>query len=349
MATPSPNAPQDEAHVVRFEIPPMMRYCAGTCPCTWVTAIALPNIAYFRKVLASKGLKEDNEVPGLKICTDSVLTGEARQEEAKIVEYMVPAQSLMGLSSYFAWYYGYGFYGPAKYPLLIYGLTLACHSVAHEEDVASNPNMVLAHRAACAAGTTICCCIFLRVSKIASLLMLPISGVYIWLTKITSQGIDGGANNHAREIQSNVNNNIQQPSIVGEDQSNVNNNQRRNTVGNGQQNVNNNQQPSTVGDGQQTTDNLDEEEKSAPKIRHLIQRQLKQQQHPAKRKKDSILKVEDNAKIHTANRLPRHEGGNKSNVSFNRTIGIKYDDNDGESSSSSLRPSSSSSSSSASL
>ena len=24
--------------------------------------------------------------------------------------------------------------------------------------------------------------------------MLPISGVYIWLTKITSQGIDGGAN-----------------------------------------------------------------------------------------------------------------------------------------------------------
>ena len=68
-------------------------------------------------------------------------------KEAKIVEYMVPAQSLMGLSSYFAWYYGYGFYGPAKYPLLIYGLTLACHSVAHEEDVASNPNMVLAHRA----------------------------------------------------------------------------------------------------------------------------------------------------------------------------------------------------------
>jgi len=254
--------------------------------------------------------------------------------------YMVPAQSLMGLSSYFAWYYGYGFYGPAKYPLLIYGLTLACHSVAHEEDVASNPNMVLAHRAACAAGTTICCCIFLRVSKIASLLMLPISGVYIWLTKITSQGIDGGANNNARQIQSNVNNNIQQPSNVGEDSSNVNNNQRRNTVGNGQQNVNNNQQPSTVSD--------DEEEKSAPKIRHLIQRQLKQQQqqHPAKRKKDSILKVQDNAKIYTANRLPRHEGDYKSNVSFNRTIGIKYDDNDGESSSSSLRPSSSSSSSS---
>jgi len=336
MATPSSNAPQDEAHVVRFEIPPMMRYCAGTCPCTWVTAIALPNIAYFRKVLASK---EDNEVPGLKICTDSVLTGEARQEEAKILEYMVPAQSLMGLSSYFAWYYGYGFYGPAKYPLLIYGLTLACHSVAHEEDVASNPNMVLAHRAACAAGTTICCCIFLRVIKIASLLMLPISGVYIWLTKITSQGIDGGANNNARQIQSNVNNNIQQPSNVGEDSSNVNNNQRRNTVGNGQQNVNNNQQPSTVSD--------DEEEKSAPKIRHLIQRQLKQQQqqHPAKRKKDSILKVQDNAKIYTANRLPRHEGDYKSNVSFNRTIGIKYDDNDGESSWSSLRPSSSSSSS----
>ena len=92
---------------------------------------------------------------------------------------------------------------------------------------------------------------------------------------------------------------------------------------------------------------LDEEEKSAPKIRHLIQRQLKQQQqqHPAKRKKDSILKVQDNAKIHTANRLPRHEGDYKSNVSFNRTIGIKYDDNDGESSWSSLRPSSSSSSS----
>jgi len=44
-----------QAHVVRFEIPPMMRYCAGTCPCTWVTAIALPNIVYFRKFQLERG------------------------------------------------------------------------------------------------------------------------------------------------------------------------------------------------------------------------------------------------------------------------------------------------------
>ena len=53
----------------------------------------------------------------------------------------------MGLSSYFAWYYGYGFYGPAKYPLLLYGLTLASHSVAHEGDIPKDPNMVLVQRA----------------------------------------------------------------------------------------------------------------------------------------------------------------------------------------------------------
>ena len=67
--------------------------------------------------------------------------------EIKYLEYLIPAQSMMGLSSYFAWYYGYGFYGPAKYPLLLYGLTLACHSAAHEKDIVANPNAVLAHRA----------------------------------------------------------------------------------------------------------------------------------------------------------------------------------------------------------
>ena len=68
-------------------------------------------------------------------------------QEIKYLAYLIPAQSMMGLSSYFAWYYGYGFYGPAKYPLLLYGLTLACHSAAHEKDIIAHPNSVLAHRA----------------------------------------------------------------------------------------------------------------------------------------------------------------------------------------------------------
>ena len=37
-----------------------MRYCAGTCPCTWVTAIALPNIVYFRKLRRNQGAMSES-------------------------------------------------------------------------------------------------------------------------------------------------------------------------------------------------------------------------------------------------------------------------------------------------
>lgn len=277
---------KDEAHVVRFEIPPMMRYCAGTCPCTWVTAVALPNIAYIRQSLGIKRYKKEVEFD-VQTVQSSVLSGEQKTEEMKYLEYLLPAQSLMGLSSYFAWYYGYGFYGPAKYPLLLYGLTLACHSASHEKDIIANPNSVLAHRAACTIGTFLCSCCFLRLSKLASLLILPACGVYACLTHVTMQGINGG----------NINRNAQ---------NNVNNNQ--------------------ASDRQQRIEEQRNEAQSHPTSTHQPITPTNQPQRRGKKKRKAILKIEDvngvnsNGQNHQRSARDR----TKTLVSFNNTIGVKY-------------------------
>jgi len=268
--------------VVRFEIPPMMRYCAGTCPCTWVTAVALPNLAHLRQSLGINGFsKADDEVRNVRF---SVLTGERREEEIKFLDYLIPAQSMMGLSSYFAWYYGYGFYGPAKYPLLLYGLTLACHSVAQERDIASNPNYVLAHRAACAVGTFLCSCCFLRLSKLASLLMLPACGVYACLTNLTMQGIKSGdANMNAVE--------------------NENNNQ----------DLNNQNKIIT----QRTEEALQQNIHRPSDSRIATQRRRR-------KRRESILRVEDISTSSALTQQRNGREPVKPYVSFNNTVGVKY-------------------------
>lgn len=279
---------QDEAHVVRFEIPPMMRYCAGTCPCTWVTAVALPNLALLRQSLRITHFNKEGEVEVHNI-RPAILTGEDRKEEIKFLKYLLPAQSMMGLSSYFAWYYGYGFYGPAKYPLLLYGLTLACHSAAHEGDILSNPNFVLGHRAACAISTFLCSCCFFRLSKFASLLMLPACGIYACLTNVTMQGINSG----------NVNMNA-----VG----NVNNNQERTT----QQDILEQQVVDTRQNRLTTMKPHQQTQLTLPPKR--------------RRKKNSILKIEENKPTDPLCLINQRNARQsmKSYVSFNDTVGVKY-------------------------
>jgi len=290
MAPTTSAPPQDEAHVVRFEIPPMMRYCAGTCPCTWVTAIALPNLVYFRKLRRNRDKTEEE----MKACECSFLTGAGKQEEAQYLDYLVPAQSLMGLSSYFAWYYGYGFYGPAKYPLLLYGLTLASHSVANEGDIPNDPNMILAQRAACAAGTFLCTCCFLRVSKLASLLMLPACGIYIGLTVVTFQGI-----NRSNNAGNNANNCDETPN-----------------------NANNNQEPSA--------EKLAVIHDAPPPSQMIPFPQYQRTQRPGRRKKrrrKSILKLNDDHDVQSRNIPPSQQKefrSSRTNVSFNDTVGIQY-------------------------
>lgn len=278
MAPPPPSHPQDEAHVVRFEIPPMMRYCAGTCPCTWVTAIALPNIVYFRKFQLERGEEE------------SVLKGAARQEESQYEDFLVPAQCLMGLSSYFAWYYGYGFYGPAKYPLLLYGFTLASHSIANEGDISKDPNMVLVQRAACAVGTVLCTFCFLRISKFASLLMLPACGIYGGLAYVTWKGINDG----------NTTNNNAYDDVAS---SNINNNQE------------------AMGPPTQST----RDPPSPSLMTQFPQYHRTQFQRKKKKRRKSILKPEDDADGRNMSQSQdRDRRPSKTNVSFNDTVGVKY-------------------------
>jgi len=261
----------------------MMRYCAGTCPCTWVTAVALPNIAYLRQSLRIQG--KDAEAKNVKF---SVLTGEDREEEIKYLEYLIPAQSMMGLSSYFAWYYGYGFYGPAKYPLLLYGLTLACHSAAHEKDIVANPNAVLAHRAACAISTFLCSCCFLRLSKIASLLILPAFGVYACLTNVTMKGINGSNGS----------------------------NRNRNAV----DNENNNQQS----DHQPLTQHYKEHQSSQLPTTQ-INPQFSQLKRRRKKRGKSILKLDvASAVMNGQNHQRNARELVKTNVSFDDNVGVKY-------------------------
>jgi len=271
----------------------MMRYCAGTCPCTWVTAIALPNIVYFRK------LRRNQDKTGEEARGSSILTGISRQQEEEYLEFLIPAQTLMGLSSYFAWYYGYGFYGPAKYPLLLYGLTLASHSVSHEGDIPKDPNMILAQRAACAVGTFLCTCCFLRVSKLASLTMLPACGVYFGLTYVTYKGITG--NNTSNNADSD-----EEDEEEEETSTNTNTNANREPL---------NQTPS-----QTTQDVKPQSDRTQLPLRHRTPYQRKR-----RKRQKSILKLDDDAEGRSIPPdAPRERRHSKTNVSFNDTIGIQY-------------------------
>jgi len=296
----SPDSRKEEAHVVRFEIPPMMRYCAGTCPCTWGTAIILPNIVYFRNIARNQD-KTESDARG-----NSILTGASRQQEGEYLEYLIPAQTLMGLSSYFAWYYGYGFYGPAKYPLLLYGLTLASHSVANEGDIPRDPNMILAQRAACAVGTFLCTCCFVRISKIASLTMLPACGVYIGLTYVTYLGLNGNntSNNANSEDASQGN------SEDEETQENSNSNANQDPPSRFCQAIQN----ATVA----TTP--PSRRAQFPHHHHGMPYQRKR-----RKRQKSILKPDDDTEGRSIAPDVQREGRHsKTNVSFNDTIGIQY-------------------------
>lgn len=134
---------------------------------------------------------------------ERILRGDLLKQEITALKTLFPAQTSMGLSSYLVWYYGNGFLGRAKYPLLLYGLTLAAHTATHLTDL-NDPNLVLAHRASCATGTFICMVAFSGVSKLASLLMLPAFGIYGWLTHITIKGINVETNGN---VGGNENNN----------------------------------------------------------------------------------------------------------------------------------------------
>jgi len=312
MASSSPAVTQDEhqAHVVRFEIPPMMRYCAGTCPCTWVTALALPNLVLFRHSLriGVQGKESDMESP---VVYNSMLRGESRHQEIKLLGYLIPAQSLMGLSSYFAWYYGYGFYGPAKYPLLIYGLTLACHSAAQEGEIVSNPKFVLAHRAVCAVGTFLCSCCFLRLSKFSSLLMLPACGIYFSLTYVSVQGINSGNTNsnedETEDLSYNENNNQERGNSAIDDAAEQPHHHHELIESETQQQQHSGQQPQHTGPQQQPP---------PPPPYHPVQMQKRR-----KKRRKSILKLDD---VENGERDRGVRRPSKSNVSFNDAVAVKY-------------------------